>query len=76
MAGLSTPGKTWKRPNVQNANIDDFDRRVLKDVTEDVFTKKKIVPNCKKLLPVFKGRINFDWNVTTLRRMLKEMGIR
>jgi hypothetical protein len=31
---LSTSGKTRKRPNVRNAEVDDFDRRVIKDVIE------------------------------------------
>jgi hypothetical protein len=73
---LSTPGKTRKRPNVRNAEIDDFDRRVIKDVTEDFYLQQKVVPTCKKLLPVLKERINFDWKVTTLRRILKEMVFR
>jgi hypothetical protein len=34
---LSTPGKTRKRPNVQNAEEDGFDRRVIKDVIEDFY---------------------------------------
>jgi len=32
-----------------------------------------IVQICKKLLPVLKERIMFDWEVTTLRKILKVM---
>jgi hypothetical protein len=73
---LSTPGKTLKSQNVRNAEVDDFDRRVIKDVIEDFYFQQKIVPTCKKLLPALKERINFDWKVTTLRRILKEMGFK
>jgi hypothetical protein len=30
-------GKTWKRPNIQNAEADDFDQQAIKDVTEDFY---------------------------------------
>jgi hypothetical protein len=52
---LSTPGKARKRPNVRNAEVDDFDRRVIKDVIEDFYFRQKVVPICKKLLRV-KGK--------------------
>ncbi|KAJ4437060.1 hypothetical protein ANN_17195 [Periplaneta americana] len=70
---------TWKkrkRPDYRNANVDDFDRRVIKDIIEDFYLNKKVVPSCKKLLPVLKERIDFKWKATTLRRILKEMGFR
>jgi hypothetical protein len=73
---LSTPGKTRKRPNARNAEVDDFDRRVIKDVIEDFYLRQKVVPTCKKFLPVLKKRINFNWKVTTLRGILKEMGFK
>jgi hypothetical protein len=53
---LSTPGKARKRPNVRNAEVDDFDRRVIKDVIEDFYLRQKVVPTCKKLLPCVKGK--------------------
>jgi hypothetical protein len=53
---MSTPGKTRKRPNVRNAEVDDFDRRVVKDVIEDFYLLQKVVPTCKKLLPCVKGK--------------------
>jgi hypothetical protein len=34
---LSTPRKTRKCPNVRNAEVDDFDQRVIKDITEDSY---------------------------------------
>jgi hypothetical protein len=70
---FSTPGKTRKSPNVRNAEEHDFDRRVIKDGIEDFYLGQKVVPTCKMLLPVLKERIDSDWKVTTLRRILKEM---
>jgi hypothetical protein len=57
---LSTLGMTRKRPNVRNAEVDDFDRRVIKDVIEDFYLRQNVVPTCKKLLPVLKIRIYFE----------------
>jgi len=34
------------------------------------------VPICKKLLPILKERSTFDWEVTTLRQILKVMGFK
>jgi hypothetical protein len=52
---LSTPGKTQKCPNVRNAEVDDCDRWVIKDVIEDFYSRQKVVPTCKELLSV-KGK--------------------
>jgi hypothetical protein len=35
--GLSTPGKTRRRPNVQNAEVDDFDRWIMENGIEDFY---------------------------------------
>ncbi|XP_054283210.1 uncharacterized protein LOC129000275 [Macrosteles quadrilineatus] len=73
---LSTPGKKRKRPDHRNATIDGFDRRVILDVIREFYVQKKVVPTCKKILPILKERINFGWSDWTLRRVLKEMGFR
>lgn len=75
-SSLSTPGKTRKRPEYRNAVVDDFDRRVIKEVIEDFYLKQKIVPTCKKMIPVLQTRIDFQWKACTLRKILKEMGFR
>ncbi|KAG8335540.1 hypothetical protein J6590_064822 [Homalodisca vitripennis] len=71
---LSTPGKRRKRPDYRNVTVDGFDRRVILDTVRDFYVNKKIVPSCKKLLPVLKEKINFQRGETSLRRVLKDMG--
>lgn len=73
---LSTPGKTRKRPDYRNVSVDGFDRRVILDTMRDFYVNKKIVPSCKKLLPVLKEKINFQWSEVSLRRVLKDMGFK
>lgn len=73
-AVLPTPGATRKRPDFRNAVVDEFDRRVIRDVVEDFYLRQHKVPTCKMLLPVLQEKINFKWQDTTLRRILKEMG--
>jgi hypothetical protein len=38
--------------------------------------RQKTVPTCRKLLPVLREKINFQWSEWTLRKTLKEMGFR
>ena len=73
---LTTPGKKRKRPPTRNVQVDDFDRRAIKDTVEDFYVRQKVVPTCKKLLPVLREKINFQWQESSLRRILKEMGFR
>lgn len=73
---LSTPGKKRKRADHHKVCVDNFDRRVIVDVIKDFYTNKKIVPTCKKLLPVLREKINFKWSEWALRRLLKDMGFK
>jgi hypothetical protein len=38
--------------------------------------RQKTVSICRKLLPVLRENINFQWSEWTLRKVLKEMGFR
>jgi hypothetical protein len=40
--------------NVQNADGGDFDKWVIKDITEDFYLQQITVPICKKLSSVLK----------------------
>lgn len=54
--------------------IDDFDKRVIRDTIEHLYTVQKVVPTIKKLMPVLREKINWRWGPTSLRKMLKSMG--
>lgn len=70
---LGTPGKK-RCAEKRTASVDNFDRRVILNIIHDFYVNKKTVPTCKKLLPILKERINFQWSEWTLRKIMKEMG--
>lgn len=45
-----------KKADHHRAQVDNFDRRVIVDVIRDFYVNKKIVPTCKKLLPVLREK--------------------
>ncbi|KAG8336250.1 hypothetical protein J6590_048476 [Homalodisca vitripennis] len=49
---LRRPGKKRKQPDNHNTVVDDFDRRVILDVTKNFYINKEVVPTSKKFLPV------------------------
>jgi hypothetical protein len=69
---LSTPGKKRKRPENHNAVVDNFDWRVIQNVMQDFYVNLKTFPTCKKILPILKEKIDFNWSEWTLRPILKE----
>jgi hypothetical protein len=42
---------------------------VIKRTVVDFYVEKKVVPTCKKLLPVIREEINFSWEEQSLRRV-------
>ncbi|KAL4718823.1 hypothetical protein ACJJTC_002116 [Scirpophaga incertulas] len=74
---LCSPSKR-KRPcnKKTNLNVDDFDRGVIHRIIEEFYLTKKIVPTCIKLLAAIREKIEFPWGVTSLRKLLKDMGYR
>jgi hypothetical protein len=58
---LCTPGKNRPRETHRNVIIDDFDLCVVKRTVIDFYVENKVVPPCKKLLPVTREKINFSW---------------
>ncbi|KAG8241595.1 hypothetical protein J6590_083597 [Homalodisca vitripennis] len=73
---LMSPGKKRQRCDQYKIKIDEFDRRVIVNVIRDFYAVKKVVPTCKKLLPVLCEKIHFVWSEWALRRELKNMGFR
>jgi transposase len=71
---LNAPGKKRKRPENRNAVVDNFDRRIIQNVMQDFYVNLKTVPTCKKILPILKEKIDFNWSEWTLRRISKDMG--
>jgi hypothetical protein len=59
---LGTPGKKRKRGDTGKAIVDNFDRRVIRDTIKDFYMSQKTVPTCRKLLPVLREKINFQWS--------------
>ncbi|XP_022824365.1 uncharacterized protein LOC111354941 [Spodoptera litura] len=72
---LKSPSKKGKKyPRVKDLNVDDFDRQVIHRCIEEFYLTKKVVPTCKKLLLALREKIDFPWGVTSLRKLLKQMG--
>lgn len=73
-SSLNTPGK--KRPYSEDKkfHLDNFDRRVVRDVVNDFYLVRKQVPTVPKLLVAIKEKNDFPWKEETLRRLLHQMG--
>lgn len=70
-SSLSTPGKERHRDKFE---VDDFDRRVIRETISDFYLVQKKVPSVPKLLLAIRERIDFPLQQTTLRSLLHEMG--
>lgn len=73
---LRSPGKKRPYSEEKKFHIDDFDKRVIRDTIDNFYTVQKKVPTAPKLLAAIKEKINFPWGVSTLRKLLKEMGFK
>ncbi|CAH2099013.1 unnamed protein product [Euphydryas editha] len=72
---LNSPSRKGKKyPRDKLLDCDDFDRQVIHRCIEEFYLTKKIVPTCKKLLLDLRKKIDFPWGVTSLRKLLKQMG--
>jgi hypothetical protein len=67
---LSAPGKHRERPEERNVHLDEFDKRVIRDIISEFYLVKTQAPTCPKLLPVLKEKINFPWGIHSLRNVL------
>lgn len=70
---LSTPKKKKAGTLVK---VDDFDRQVIRNVIQDFYLVRKQVPTAPKLLAAIKEKIEFPYKLTSLRRLLKQMGFK
>jgi hypothetical protein len=57
---LESPLKR-RRPLKKKAEIDSFDRNVIRMTTEDFYIRQKIVSSVRKLLVATKQKIEFPW---------------
>lgn len=73
-AVLPTPGITHNNQNIKKAEVNQFDRRIIRDFIYELYLVHRTVPTCRKLLPLLKARINFRWQRTTLRKIINDMG--
>ncbi|CAG4939329.1 unnamed protein product [Parnassius apollo] len=74
---LCSPSKKKRQCKKEtNLNVDDFDRDVIHRIIEEFYLTKKIVPTCIKLLAAIREKTEFPWGVTSLRKLLKDMGYR
>ncbi|VVC96923.1 unnamed protein product [Leptidea sinapis] len=72
---LCTPSRKYRPCNKKkNLNVDDFDRSVIRRIIEEFYLTKKIAPTCIELLATIREKIEFPWGMTSLRKLLKEMG--
>lgn len=72
-SSLSTPRKSRPRPKL---NVDDFDRRVIRDTIADFYLYEKRVPTGPSLLAAIREKIPFPWKVGTLYKLLHDMGFK
>lgn len=56
--------------------MDNFDERVLRDVVNDFYITKKIIPTIPKVLEELQRRINYNFGITSLRRQLYRLGFK
>ncbi|PSN54969.1 hypothetical protein C0J52_02351 [Blattella germanica] len=70
---LPSPIKKNK-PSKKKAEIDGFDRAVIRRTMEDFYINQKIVPSVRKLLIAVKEKIDFPWQKDVLRNTLRDMG--
>ncbi|XP_068082557.1 uncharacterized protein [Anabrus simplex] len=68
-----TPGKKRKRTQGK-IELDDSEKRVIRDTIENFYTVQKVVPTLKTLIPVLEKEIKWKWSPTSLRKVLKDMG--
>lgn len=68
----SRRGRLCNKKN--NLNVNCFDRSVVHRCIEDFYLTKKVIPTCSNLLTAVREKIDFPWQATTLRKVLKSMG--
>lgn len=73
---LVTPGKKRPYSEEKKFHMDEFDRRVVRDVINDFYLVRKQVPTVPKLLVAIRDKIDFPWKEETLRRLLHQMGFK
>ncbi|PSN56451.1 hypothetical protein C0J52_08364 [Blattella germanica] len=73
---LSTPGKKRPRAEKYKFHCYDFNRTVIRNLFIEFYQVKKIVPTAPKLLKEIRNRIDFPWEVDTLRKLLHSMGFK
>lgn len=73
---LLTPGKKRKRASHRNAEIDSFDKCVIRRIVSDYYVQFKKSPSLRTLLITVKEKLDFPWEKETLRRILHEIGFR
>ncbi|PSN30833.1 hypothetical protein C0J52_27814, partial [Blattella germanica] len=73
---LSTPGKKIPRSEEYKFHCDYFNRTVIRNLFIEFYQVKKIVPTAPKLLKEIRNRIDFPWEVDTLRKLLHSMGFK
>lgn len=59
-----------KRSDCKNAVMESFDHYVILYTIRDLYLNKKTVPTIKKLIPVLKEDIHFQWSEWVLRKVL------
>lgn len=73
---LSTPGKKRPRAEEHKFHCDDFDKRVIRDLIQEFYQQRQIVPTAPKLLTAIRQKIHFPWGEDTLRNLLHTMGFK
>lgn len=71
---LSTPGKKRPRSLRKKFYCSFEDQAIIRNIINDFYIEKKIVPTALKLLAAIRDEIDFPWSVQTLRNLLRNMG--
>ncbi|KAJ4445058.1 hypothetical protein ANN_06857 [Periplaneta americana] len=72
---FGTPGKVHRVPK-RVTDVDDFDKRVIRQTIYNFYINDKTVPTVSKLLPKLKDAINFNGGSTSLKIILRDMGFK
>ncbi|XP_042901192.2 uncharacterized protein [Parasteatoda tepidariorum] len=73
---LRTPGKNRKKKSGGLAHLDDFDKCVIRQTIQEFYIRGKKVPSLRKLIPVLRERINFEFEKDSLRKVLYSLNFR
>lgn len=73
---LSSPGKKRPKSIEKKFHCSYEDETLIRNIINNFYIEKKIVPTGPKLLAAIREEIDFPWSMDSLHRLLKKMGFK